>query len=87
MLRRYSRSLPFWLETLFVVVVVMMAVWPFTDLSVNTQLSGGEMEFLTSSAHYAARQLHANGYIPLWQPNLGEGRPLLESPFAFILNP
>lgn len=45
------------------------------------------MEFLTSSAHYAARQLHANGYIPLWQPYLGEGRPLLESPFAFILNP
>lgn len=74
-------------EPLLVLVVSLYAAWAFTDLSGATQLAGREMEFLTSSAHTAARHLHENGYIPLWQPYLGEGRPLIESPFAFVLNP
>lgn len=75
------------LEVLFVVGVSLFAARDFLDLSGATQLAGSEMEFLTSSAHYAALHLHRHGHIPLWQPYLGEGRPLLESPFAFVLNP
>ncbi len=75
------------LETLIVLGVALMALAGFTDLSAYSKLSGLEMEFLTSSAHTAALALRAEGYIPLWQPLLGEGRPLLESPFSFVLNP
>ncbi len=74
-------------EILVVVGASLFAAWEFTDPSALTKLSGGEMEFLTSSAHYATNYLREYGHIPLWQPFLGEGRPLVESPFAYIFNP
>ncbi len=74
-------------EVVLVIGVSIFAAQAFTDTSALTRLGGGEAEFLTSSVHYAANYLHTHGHIPLWQPFLGEGRPLVESPFAFIFNP
>ncbi|MEO0565095.1 MAG: hypothetical protein AAF125_23510, partial [Chloroflexota bacterium] len=75
------------LELAVVLAVALGVTAPFFDLSGFTRLAGGEMEFLTSSAHTAAFGLRAEGRIPWWQPYLGEGRPLLESPFAYVFNP
>ncbi len=74
-------------ELAVIVLVALLAAWPFTDTRSTTRLAGDEAEFLTSSAHTAALALRTEGRLPLWQPYLGEGRPLLESPFAFVLNP
>lgn len=75
------------LEGFIIVGAALFATWGFTDLSPQTKLDGIEMEFLTSTAHYAALHLHQHGTIPRWQPLLGTGRPLVESPFGFALNP
>lgn len=53
----------------------------------GTQLPGGEAEWLTSSARFAASSLRDYGYIPLWQPYLEFGEPLINQPFSFVLNP
>ena len=74
-------------ELALVILVALLAASPFINQSRSTRLAGYEAEFLTSSAHTAALALRQEGRIPLWQPYLGEGRPLLESPFAFVLNP
>ncbi len=68
-------------------MVALAAASPFFDGRPTNRLAGLEAEFLTSSAHTAALALQAERRIPLWQPYLGNGRPLLESPFAFVLNP
>ncbi len=51
------------------------------------QLPGREAEWLTSSAYLAADGLRRHGYIPLWQPYLEFGEPLVDNPFSFVLNP
>lgn len=60
---------------------------PFATLNEDLKLHGYEGEWLVSSAHFAANSLHEYGYIPLWQPYLEMGEPLVDNPFSFVLNP
>ncbi|MBL8162923.1 MAG: hypothetical protein JNJ61_13120 [Anaerolineae bacterium] len=46
-----------------------------------------EAEWLTSSAYALEYGIEQYGRIPLWQPLLERGEPLVENPFAFIFNP
>lgn len=77
-------------------VIVEFAIIISLSLAVTSQflnddpyltLPGYEAEYLTSSAAFAAKSLQAYGYLPLWQPYLSQGEPLIDGPFSFVLNP
>ncbi len=88
--RTLDRRLPplqFAAEALLVIFLAAAIPQPFLTPDSDTQLFGREAEWLTSSAHLAANTLRERGYIPLWQPYLEFGEPLIDGPFAFVLNP
>jgi hypothetical protein len=74
-------------EIAVIAVVALFATSPFLDGDPYLRLPGGEVEWLTSSAHFASNSLREYGYIPLWQPYLDNGEPLIDNPFSFVLNP
>jgi len=80
---------PFLLHVeLFVVIgAALLASRYFINLDETRQLPGYESEWLTSSAQFATLSVREYGYIPLWQPWLETGEPLIEGPFSFVLNP
>lgn len=70
------------------IVVVALAVnWNFIRSAGFERVNGHELEWLTSSAHFAHLSLRDNGYLPLWQPYNNFGEPLIDNPFSFVLNP
>jgi hypothetical protein len=76
------------LFTVEIGVVTGMTLFATTLFQNNDyQLSSGETEWLTSSAYAAANGLREYGRIPLWQPYLEYGEPLLDNPFSFVMNP
>jgi hypothetical protein len=70
-----------------IVLMVLFATSRFYDTGLGLQLSGGETEWITSSAYAAADGLRTYGRIPLWQPYLEFGEPLIDNPVTFVLNP
>ena len=74
-------------ELILVVVVAVYATSPFLDLGQPTRLGGIESEYLTRTAYSFSTILPEKGYIPLWQPYLERGDPLLENPVSFAFNP
>ncbi|MFZ4816133.1 MAG: hypothetical protein ACOYL5_16475, partial [Phototrophicaceae bacterium] len=84
------RSLAAWqvtVELLCLLGLALLATPDYWRIDQPTQLAGREAQWLTSSAYLATESLHTLGYIPLWQPYHDRGEPLIESPFAFVLNP
>ncbi len=86
-LRRPLPPLQFAAEILLIALVAAAVTQPYLRPGDTEQLPGGEAEWLTSSAHFAALTLRERGYIPLWQPYLEAGEPLIDNPFSFVLNP
>ena len=74
-------------EIALIVGMTAAVAQPYLDFDPATQLPGSEAEWLTSSAHFAADSLREYGYLPLWQPYLEFGEPLIDTPFSFVLNP
>lgn len=74
-------------ELLLVLAVTYFAAQDFITADSSRWYSGREAQWLTSSAYAAADGLREYGRLPLWQPYLEQGEPLLENPFAFIFNP
>lgn len=81
---RYLQSA---IEIAVVLVVAVMASRIYITSSPDYFYSGGEAEWLTSSAYSTHDGLNQHGRIPLWQPLFEAGEPLLENPFAFTFNP
>lgn len=75
------------IEIAIIVAVALLASKEYLNLNPELKLPGYEAEWLTSSAHFAANSLKEYGYIPLWQPWLEHGEPLIDNPFSFVLNP
>jgi hypothetical protein len=79
------------LQTLVeIVVVVGLAVYMTRDYITSDdgyRLAGYESEWLTNSAFLVGQTLREYGYIPLWQPYMEFGEPVIQNPFGFILNP
>lgn len=73
------------------VFLILYFCWFFTqhlqDFSPNRRLSGGEFSYLISSGEIAHIVYEKTGAIPLWNPFIGLGEPLLENPFSYVLNP
>jgi hypothetical protein len=77
----------FLVELAIITYVALDVTKEFRQDNPDMRLRGYEAEYLTSSAHQAYLGLHEYGYIPLWQPWLENGEPLITSPFAFVMNP
>lgn len=85
-----QRDAPRWWLLLEIGLIVAAAVYVTRNYltgNADTVLNGAEVEWLTSSVHYAAHSIRRYGYLPLWQPLLEFGEPLIDNPFSFVLNP
>lgn len=76
-----------WVELIVVGAIAWEATREFRVDDPQEALPGGEAEWLTSFAYFAAQTLEEEGRIPLWQPFFEYGEPLIENPFSFIMNP
>jgi hypothetical protein len=74
-------------EMIFILAALIFAIQDFVVAPPHFQLSDYEAEWLTSSVYSAAAGLQEYGRIPLWQPYIDSGEPLVENPFSFIFNP
>lgn len=86
----YETPIPpvqFAVEIIAVVLAALVITTAYRIDNPTLKLRGGEAEWLTSSAYLAANSLRDYGYIPLWQPYLEWGEPLIDQPFSFVLNP
>ncbi|MFN8372562.1 MAG: hypothetical protein U0694_06760 [Anaerolineae bacterium] len=73
-----------------IVIMIGLALYCTRDFLMSDdgfRLPGYESEWLTNSAFLASLTLHEHGYLPLWQPYMEFGEPLVHNPFGFILNP
>ena len=75
------------LELIFVVTAAFIATVTVRTLSSEWRLAGRELSYLLNSGITAGDFLRAYGKIPLWNPLMGRGEPLLENPFSYVLNP
>lgn len=74
-------------EWLLITAVLLFALQHYLRAPSDYAYSGSEAEWLTSSAYAAYDGLQQYGRIPLWQPYIDSGEPLVENPFSFLLNP
>ena len=74
-------------ELIFIAICLLLFAGPQRDLSVDIVSRGTEFSYLTNSGIIAGDILKQYGTIPLWNPLIGRGEPLIENPFSFVLNP
>lgn len=74
-------------EWLIIALVAWVATQSLHDFSSEVQISSMDIVPLTRSADFAGQFLRSAGKIPLWDPFIGNGQPMLESVQSFILNP
>ena len=75
------------LEIGLIAIVMLIVTRPLQDWSPDVRVKGPEFTYVINSGVIAANVYHQTGAIPLWNPFLRDGEPLLESPFSFVLNP
>jgi hypothetical protein len=74
-------------EVLVITVAIFYFVPYLRDWSPFIRIRGTEFSYLINSGVIAANVFERSGSIPLWNPFMGTGEPLLENPFSFVLNP
>lgn len=74
-------------EILLVLLVVWLATGGYRNFSTRWRLSGGESEYLTSSAVWVSTIFRQSGYVPQWQPYLDAGQPAVDEAYSFMANP
>jgi hypothetical protein len=82
--------LPWWqglAEWCLIALVVWIATQSLHNFSSQMQLGGNDLVHLTRAADFAGQFLRSSGKIPLWDPFIGNGEPMLEAAQSFILNP
>ena len=84
---RISARLGHALEIGAILIVLWGATWTLQDWSPDSRIRGPEFSYLINSGAIADRIFDLSGSIPLWNPFMARGEPLLESPFGFVLNP
>ncbi len=83
-------SIPRPLLLIELTLITITAIWAtqrYLLAPPNLQFSGGEAEWITNSVYLAHFGLRDYGRIPLWQPWIEFGEPLLDNPVGFVLNP
>lgn len=74
-------------EWIVIVIIIILVTRVYQSPDPHVQFSGREAEWITSSAYAATAGMRQYGRIPLWQPYLEQGEPLVENPVGFIFNP
>lgn len=70
------------------IIIFLLFVTPHQQNNApDRRIHGAEFSYLVSSGVIAANVYHQTGSIPVWNPFMGRGEPLIESPFSFVLNP
>src|ERR1041385_1449726 len=77
----------FVIEMLLIVLASVFAASVFSNFNPALRVSGGEMEYLTRTAYTLGTLVPQKGYIPLWDPYMEFGDPMLENPVSFAFNP
>ncbi|HVO69272.1 MAG TPA: hypothetical protein VMT24_04455, partial [Aggregatilineaceae bacterium] len=75
------------LEWGLIILVAWLATQSLHDFSRHVQISGVDLVPLTRAADFAGQFLRSSGKIPVWDPFIGNGEPMLEAVQSFILNP
>lgn len=75
------------IELAIIVAAALLVTRPYFDFTPTMRISGNEAEYLMSSDFTMASAYRTLGYIPLWQPWLAKGEPLVSSPFSMLFNP
>lgn len=57
------------------------------DFAPDKRIHGDEFSYLIGSGAVAHSVFQKTGAIPLWNPFIGMGEPLIENPFSYVLNP
>ena len=78
---------PAWAEITFLTGVVLVASSILRITGTDWQIGGREIAYLTNSGVIAGDMLQHFGGVPLWNPLIGMGEPLVENPFSFVFNP
>jgi len=73
------------------IALICVTLYSFTpqvrDMSPDLRIRGPEYSYLVGSGAVAAQVYRYGGALPLWNPFMGRGEPMLESPFSYVLNP
>lgn len=75
------------LEIGLIVAICLISTRQFQNWDPWVKLTGDEFSYLINSGAIASAIYQKTGSIPLWNPFVKLGEPLLESPFSFVLNP
>lgn len=75
------------IEISLIVCSVLIFVPQLQNSSPDLMINGDELPFLLNSGQIASQVYKQTGRIPLWNPFIGSGEPLLENLFSFTLNP
>ncbi|MFN8420998.1 MAG: hypothetical protein U0528_17415 [Anaerolineae bacterium] len=71
--------------------VILAALFLFANtyrnFDPNLRPNGGDWMVLNASGGYSNQIFQRYGAIPLWNPFLGQGEPLIEAPTSYVLNP
>ncbi len=77
----------FFIEIVLIVIAAIFAASIYADFTPNKRLGGTETEYLTRTAYTLGTLLREKGRIPLWDPYMEMGDPMLENPVSFAFNP
>ena len=81
-------NLPAFLTEMLVIVIRgIFASSSYADFDPAKRLGGMETEYLTRTAYSFTAFFREKGYVPLWDPYMEFGDPLLENPVSFAFNP
>ncbi len=75
------------LEIVLIVIIALFVTRNHLNLDPNLRLHGRETEWLTGYGQVAHEGLKDTGVIPLWNPYYGQGEPLVDNAFSYLLNP
>jgi hypothetical protein len=75
------------LELSVILIALFIFTTPLQNLSADTRIQGVEFSYLINSGAIAHEIFQDTGAIPLWNPFIGRGEPLIENPFSYVLNP
>lgn len=74
-------------EVGLIVVALMLFARTYQDFTPTLRPQGTHWIFLTASGGYTQKISERTGAIPLWNPFVGTGEPMIEGLLSFVLNP
>jgi len=84
---KLRRVIQFTIEMALIAILGLTAAHGTLVADPTLRVRGSELSYLTFPGLYAGEIFRETGSIPLWNTLLGNGEPLVEHAFSFVLNP